>query len=355
LTANNGFAPNATATFTITVQAAPIISYVTPHDYTVGTAITTLSPTVSGTTTSYSISPALPAGLNFDTTNGDITGTPTAVSAATAYIVTATNSFGSGTTTITISTGMSPSTIVFASFPSSFAVGLPITSIVPNVRPGSGSLTFSVSPNLPAGLSINPTTGVISGTPTVAVANRIYNITVTSIYGSAIIPITLNIVLDFDGDGILDTIDNCPLVSNPNQLDTDRDGFGDVCDADDDNDGVNDISDNCPFIPNANQADRDHDGLGDVCDLFEINISEAITPNGDGINDTWMIYNIEQHPNTTVRVFNRWGTEVYYSRDYKNDWDGHYKSYSQPLPDSSSYMYQVDLGGDGTIDSQGWL
>ncbi len=80
-----------------------------------------------------------------------------------------------------------------------------------------------------------------------------------------------------------------------------------------------------------------------------IKISEAITPNGDGINDTWMIYNIELHPNTSVRVFNRWGAQVYYNRDYKNDWDGN------SLPSSGSYYYQVDVDGDGTIDNKGWL
>jgi gliding motility-associated-like protein len=160
---------------------------------------------------------------------------------------------------------------------------------------------------------------------------------------------------DTDGDGVKDNTDNCPLTANPNQEDNDQDGFGDICDDDDDNDGVSDQFDNCPLTSNPDQADRDNDGLGDVCDTIELDITDAITPNGDGVNDTWVIYNIENHPGSIVRVFNRWGKEVFYSNNYKNDWNGHYKDFSESLPGSGSYYYQIDLGGDGSIDSQGWL
>jgi gliding motility-associated-like protein len=161
--------------------------------------------------------------------------------------------------------------------------------------------------------------------------------------------------LDADNDGIADNLDNCPITANANQADNDHDGQGDVCDTDDDNDGVLDTNDNCPITANTNQADRDHDGKGDVCDLVELNVAQAITPNGDGVNDTWVIYNIENHPGSIVRVFNRWGNEVYYSNNYHNDWDGHYKNLKEGLPSSGAYMYQIDLNGDGTIDAQGWL
>lgn len=53
--------------------------------------------------------------------------------------------------------------------------------------------------------------------------------------------------LDSDGDGVNDDIDNCPLVSNPEQKDNDGNGLGDVCDPDDDNDGVLDSEDAVPF------------------------------------------------------------------------------------------------------------
>jgi YD repeat-containing protein len=67
---------------------------------------------------------------------------------------------------------------------------------------------------------------------------------------------------DADGDGISDEDDNCPANSNVNQLDTDSDGLGDVCDPDDDNDGLSDLTElgigTLPLDP-----DTDDDGLDD--------------------------------------------------------------------------------------------
>ena len=82
---------------------------------------------------------------------------------------------------------------------------------------------------------------------------------------------------DTDGDGIVDTKDNCPKVKNADQKNTDGDSMGDACDADDDNDGVLDTKDNCPLVKNANQKDNDGDKKGDVCDTDDDN---------DGVLDT---------------------------------------------------------------------
>ena len=124
---------------------------------------------------------------------------------------------------------------------------------------------------------------------------------------------------------------------------------------DTDNDGIANIFDNCPFISNVNQEDWDQNGLGDACDLIELGVPNAFTPNGDGFNDRWVIYNIHKHPGTIVRVYNIRGIEIYYSNNYMNDWEGKYEEMKYGLQSSEVFFYQIDLNGDGTIDKQDWL
>ena len=82
--------------------------------------------------------------------------------------------------------------------------------------------------------------------------------------------------LDTDNDGIGDADDNCPVLTNANQLDVDLDGSGNVCD-------------NCPEVANADQVDADGDGAGNACDPDDDNdgVDDWIdlTPTGDTVPD----------------------------------------------------------------------
>ena len=77
---------------------------------TVDIAISTLTPSVTGTVTSYAVNPTLPSGLSLDAASGVISGTPAVVAASATYTVTATNGTGSTTATVTIEVSAAGST-----------------------------------------------------------------------------------------------------------------------------------------------------------------------------------------------------------------------------------------------------
>lgn len=83
---------------------------------------------------------------------------------------------------------------------------------------------------------------------------------------------------DSDNDKRGSAVDNCPSYPNTNQLNTDQDAQGDVCDDDDDNDGLSDSSDNCSLNANTDQLDTDGDTQGDACDFDDDN---------DGLSDAY--------------------------------------------------------------------
>ena len=77
-------------------------SYPSPQIYPRGTAIAPLNPAITGVVTSYSSSPALPPGLLIDAHTGIITGTPTVAQSSADYMITAANSGGSATFSVSI-------------------------------------------------------------------------------------------------------------------------------------------------------------------------------------------------------------------------------------------------------------
>jgi len=70
-----------------------------------------------------------------------------------------------------------------------------------------------------------------------------------------------------------------------------------------------------------------------------IEVPNAFSPNGDGVNDKWMLTNIEGYPGCTVRIFNRYGQLVFSSIGYLTPWDGKFNG--RPLP-IGTYYYIID-------------
>lgn len=74
--------------------------------------------------------------------------------------------------------------------------------------------------------------------------------------------------------------------------------------------------------------------------LPEIHFPNGITPNGDGVNDYWQIDYINQFPEATVEVYNRWGEQLFASIGYGTPWDGTYKGQKLPV---GTYYYVINL------------
>ena len=142
-----------------------------------------------GAATSWSISPTLPGGLAFDTSTGEISGTPSALSNPTDYTITATNSHGSDAVVIEISVVQQFPVIQYNPTTFTLNVGSQILNgtgspgITPRVIQGTG-ITWTVSPSLPGGINLDSSTGVISGTPTVASSQTTYQVTAANSVGS---------------------------------------------------------------------------------------------------------------------------------------------------------------------------
>jgi gliding motility-associated-like protein len=68
-------------------------------------------------------------------------------------------------------------------------------------------------------------------------------------------------------------------------------------------------------------------------------IPNAFSPNGDGINDVWIIQYLDSYQGATVDIYNRYGQKVYNSIGYSNPWNGKYNGKTLPV---GTYYYVIN-------------
>ncbi len=163
--------------------SCPVISFVntTTMPSFIGNPYS-LNVSVTGNTQpiTYTVDLTLPPGLSLNPTTGIISGTPTAIIPSALYTITAIQGVGAGscgnlrTYLIAVSC---PNIIFMTTTATNGIVGTPYT--LNAGATGTASLTYSVNPTLPAGLSLNPITGIVSGTPTTAKLSTTYVVTAT--------------------------------------------------------------------------------------------------------------------------------------------------------------------------------
>jgi gliding motility-associated-like protein len=91
--------------------------------------------------------------------------------------------------------------------------------------------------------------------------------------------------------------------------------------------------------------DQDFDGVDDACDediIDFVKVPNGFTPDGDGINDMFVIPGIDSYSNVRLTIFNRYGNLVYENSSYENNWDGSSNQNGQLLPDGT-YYYVLEL------------
>ena len=142
--------------------------------------------------------------------------------------------------------------------------------------------------------------------------------------------------IDTDGDGLDDGYEGDTQIDddindeiddpNTDLPDTDQDGIPDYRDTDDDDDGIVTADEDSNLDGDFANDDSDEDGtpnyldpdLGEE-DEDEVEVFNVITPNDDGIHDVLRIRNIENFPNNTVKIYNRWGVLVFVTRAYNSN------------------------------------
>jgi len=92
-------------------------------------------------------------------------------------------------------------------------------------------------------------------------------------------------------------------------------------------------------------------------DCDSLFIPNGISPDDDGVNDYFVIQGLQNFPNNSIQIFNRWGTFVFKSKPYNNNWDGTCKEKwvvdGEKLPEGT-YYYILEMG-EGLPGKTGYI
>ncbi len=173
-------------------SASSLLYTSSEYTFTERVKISPLTPTVIGSLTQFCSLPELPPGLLVDPVSGTITGAPWFSSPATDYFISASNSMGTVTTVLNIAVLLAPP--LNLTYPVNPAVYNNASNISPNIPTLTGSaFNFSISPALPLGLIMDPSTGMIWGMPISGLLEKTYTITASNNVGSTTTELVIKI------------------------------------------------------------------------------------------------------------------------------------------------------------------
>lgn len=189
VTATDAVGATSNKTFTLTVNGPLTATTVIPtKSLTATTTAAAFIPVVGAGGTSpytYTIAPPLPTGLTITPGTGSIAGTTAVTLAATPFTVTVTDTAlatANSTFTLTVNPALTTALVVPTKALSAGTAAVAFTPVT--AADGTPAYAYSVSPPLPAALTLNPATGAISGTPTAALAASPFTITATDSVGA---------------------------------------------------------------------------------------------------------------------------------------------------------------------------
>jgi hypothetical protein len=222
---------SSTATFTLTVVVAAPAFTLSSNSESRATGSSLAGYTIAstgGTVASYSISPSAPAGLAFDTSTGLLSGSPTSVASATTYTITATNTSGTATATFELTVTLGAPAFTLSATSETRSAGTALSGYTISSTGGTIA-SYAISPSAPTGLAFSTSTGLLSGTPTVAASATTYTITATNATGSSTAEFVLTVNVGAASKAMITTqpsgaVNGLALTSQPVVRITDSSG-----------------------------------------------------------------------------------------------------------------------------------